>query len=305
MTRQRRSSEQYGWFHITDRGVDRQDIFLDDMDRSVFRDRMIDSAERFGVEIHAFALMSNHFHMLVHCPDGSLSDFMQRLLKRYVDFHNRRTDRVGHLFAGRFRSTVIDEESQDDFGDASTAFQVAARYVHRNQLDRMSLRATRFDQFSSYGMYVGTIATPGWLHADRLLGLHDGDRPGLAAFTERPHRSDKTPGHGREIDPFTNDDVIDAVAASSGLSSLQVVSGTKGRINPSRDLAAHLCSSLRTGTAADLRLVFGLESQSAFRRLAARGKERCAADTASAAEKQRALDVLWSAHLDVRRDEAA
>ena len=302
----RRSSEQFGWFHITDRGVDRQDIFIDDADRAAFCERMVEAAERFGIEIHAFCLMSNHFHLLVHCPNGGVSDFMQRLLKRYVDYHNRRVDRIGHLFSGRFRSTVIDEESGEaDFGDASDAFQVAARYVHRNQLDRLTLQASRFDRFSSYGMYAGTVATPDWLHTGRLLGLH-GDDPGrLVEFTERQHLSDKTPGRNRTVEPFSADEVVAAVAESSGIPSAEVVAGAQGRTNEWRDLAAHLCSSLRTGTAAELRLVFGLHSQSAFRRLAARGKDRCGADPRYDQARARAIEQLWSTHLAEQGDLAA
>lgn len=302
----RRSADQFGWFHITNRGVDRQDIFVDDIDRDRFIELLVESGERFDVEIHAYCLMSNHFHLIVNSPDGRLSDFLQRLEWRYALHHNRRVARVGHLFSGRFRSTVLDEEATtwETRADQGETLQVVARYVHRNLLDAMPLVAVRRNRFSSYGCYLGTRATPRWLHADRLLALHDGDRRALQAFTERQHPSDKTPGGGRDVVAYSWTEVIVAVASTAGVSVAAVEQVVPGCSNRLRDLAAHLCVVLRTGDSETLAQAFRVASQAALRRLAACGKDQCGADPELHRLRDRVLAELWRSTHAQHRDAA-
>lgn len=306
MTRMRRSFEQFGWFHVTNRGVDRQDIFVDDIDRDRFVEFTVEAAARFDIEIHAFCLMSNHFHVIVNCVDGSLSDFMQRLQRRYVEHYNHRVGRVGHLFGGRFRSTALseDESRWDPDSGWNETLEVAGRYVHRNLLDAMTLEKARRTRFSSYGYYLGLRATPMWLRTDLLLAGHNDDRRALASFTERQHPSDKTPGGGREVIPYTPQEVIAAVATVAGVSTSAVEQTVPGRPNESRDLAAHLCVALRTGDPDTFAQVFRVESQSAFRRLATRGKDRCGADDVQGRRRDRVLSELWRAHTAIRHNAA-
>ena len=86
------------------RGVDRMDIFKGETDRRSFIRLFPDAAREAGVEIAAYCLMGNHFHMLLHCPSGGLSSMMWKLGAEYARWFNRRHHRDGPLFRPRFAS---------------------------------------------------------------------------------------------------------------------------------------------------------------------------------------------------------
>jgi putative transposase len=290
MSRGQRSAQQHGWFHLTDRGVDRQDIFIDDQEHRIFLLELAEAAERFGVEIHAYCVVTTHFHVVVNCPEGGLSDFMQRALQRFAVGHNRRFKREGYVFTGRFRSDPI---TVDDFGDPA-AMQQVCRYVHRNPLDLLPLAQLRAFAWSSYRAYSGSGRTPHWLRTDVLLGTHGDDAGRVIAFTETPHPSDKTPANGRSIDPYSPADVVAAVAQVAGIERLELADSTAHRGDGLRVLAAHLCWRLRTASCDELAEVFGVGSGQALRNLANRGKRRCAVDDRLEMMADRIIRQLWA-----------
>ncbi|MBQ6508028.1 MAG: transposase, partial [Flexilinea sp.] len=122
MARYGRKNSAYGYYHIMVRGVNRQDIFLDDCDRT----RFIDTLKRFSFEtktdIIVYCLMTNHVHLLVSAPDGP-DVFMKKLSSSYVYYFNHRYGRIGHLFQDRFKSEAIES---DDY------LLTAARYILQN-----------------------------------------------------------------------------------------------------------------------------------------------------------------------------
>jgi putative transposase len=66
------------WYHVTCRGNERASIYQDDKDRKKFLAALEESVDAFRVELHCYALMSNHFHVLVKTPEANLSRFMHR-----------------------------------------------------------------------------------------------------------------------------------------------------------------------------------------------------------------------------------
>jgi putative transposase len=290
MTRGQRSAQQHGWFHLTDRGVDRQDIFVDDRERRVFVAELAEAAGRFCVEIHAYSLMTTHFHAVVNCPEGGLSSFMQRVLQRFAVGHNRRMKREGYVFTGRFRSDPIDLADRD----ATATFQQVCRYVHRNPLDCVSLPNLRTFAWSSYPVYCGSATRPDWLSTDVLLGSHGDDTHRLIEFTETPHPADKTPAVGRSIDPYAPSEVVAAVAKIGGTDRSAVTDPAARRGDGLRELAAHLCWRLRTASCDELAVVFGVGSGQALRNLANRGKNRCAIDPRLEMLADRIVCQLWA-----------
>ena len=97
--------------HVMARGIEDQKIFRDDRDRENFLVRLAKSlALSGGARLYAWALMSNHFHLLLRTDEHLLSPIMQRVMTGHAVSYNRRYRRKGHLFQNRFKSIVVEEE---------------------------------------------------------------------------------------------------------------------------------------------------------------------------------------------------
>lgn len=111
--------------HVIVRGIERRDIFNDDHDRQLFVDRLFSLSSEIGVRCYAWALLSNHFHLLLMPTSTPLSYFMRRLLTGYAVSFNRHNKRSGHLFQNRYKSIVCEEEPY---------LLELIRYIHLNPL---------------------------------------------------------------------------------------------------------------------------------------------------------------------------
>ena len=140
------------WHHVMNRGADRQDIFSDDATTSQFEGLLGDATVRFGVEVHAYCLMTNHFHLLLHCPDGGLSRVMQSVERHYTQWYNARYRRDGPLFRGRFRSVDVDDRRAARAQPVDTSTATRSRSCRST-----SLAAYRW---SSFGVYLGRRRPP-------------------------------------------------------------------------------------------------------------------------------------------------
>jgi putative transposase len=97
-----------GIFHVTARGNRKQEVFLDDVDRHTWLDHLAEVVERYGWRCHAYCLMPNHFHLVIETREPNLSAGMQRLNAVYAQWFNARHAFTGHLFQGRFHSTLVE-----------------------------------------------------------------------------------------------------------------------------------------------------------------------------------------------------
>ena len=111
--------------HVIVRGIEKRDIFLGDDDRRLFVDRLSALLKQTETRCYAWALMSNHFHLLLMPTTYSLSSFMRRLLTSYAVNFNRTHKRTGHLFQNRYKSIVCEEEPY---------LLELVRYIHLNPL---------------------------------------------------------------------------------------------------------------------------------------------------------------------------
>lgn len=143
--------------HVIQRGNNRQPIFIDDTDRLRMLALLAEHAPRFGVALHAYVLMDNHFHVLATpSTDDGLPGFMQSVGRSYVRTFNDRHSRTGTLWEGRYRSTVIQAERY-----------LLACMVHMDLnpvRDGLAADARSF-LWSSHAHYVG-------LRNDRFLTPH-------------------------------------------------------------------------------------------------------------------------------------
>lgn len=97
--------------HVICRGIEKQDIVSDDYDRNNFIERMRSIAHKTRTPIYAWALMTNHAHILLRSGPQGLSDFMRKLLTGYAVSYNRRHKRHGYLFQNRYKSIICEEEN--------------------------------------------------------------------------------------------------------------------------------------------------------------------------------------------------
>ena len=125
MARPLRIQYRDAYYHVTCRGNDRRSIYRDDSDRELFLEKLKGSLEIYGVALHAYVLMGNHFHLLVQTPKANLSEFMRHFNIAYTGAYNRRHKRVGHLYQGRYHNVVVNGEDQ---------FLMLCRYVESNAL---------------------------------------------------------------------------------------------------------------------------------------------------------------------------
>jgi putative transposase len=167
-------------YHLLSRGDRREDIFSDETDRRSFLELVDRTCTRTGWQVHAYCLMSNHFHLVVETPRPNLVAGMKWLLGSYTMRFNRRHRLSGHLFGGRYKSLLIDESDP-------LYLRVVCDYVHLNPV-RAGLiekdKPLESYRWSSYESYLGRASNrPGWLRCDRLLGEH-----GLGKETGRSRR---------------------------------------------------------------------------------------------------------------------
>jgi putative transposase len=125
--------------HVIVRGNERRPIFLDELDRSFFLERFSFLLQETNTDCLAWALLTNHFHLLLRPRSGCLATFMRRLLTSYAVTFNLRHERSGHLFQNRYKSFVCEEESY---------FLELVRYVHLNPL-----RAGRVENLAELAVY--------------------------------------------------------------------------------------------------------------------------------------------------------
>jgi len=174
------------WWHIHSRGVERRDIFLDDTDRHAFLNTLADAVVRFRWRLHAYVLMSNHYHLLVETVDATLSRGMQKIGGDYADMFNKRHDRVGHLFQGRFRAHLMDSEAY---------LLRVAKYIVLNPVRAgLAARAAEWP-WSSYRATAGLERPGAWLTTSDILDRFDPRDLALAMLAYRQFIDDVPDAH--------------------------------------------------------------------------------------------------------------
>jgi len=166
------------FYHVMSRGNEGNHIFLDDSDRQVFLKALGEIRERFEIDIFAYVLMDNHYHLLIRTKRANLSKAMQWLGVTYTRRFNDRHARSGHLFQGRFKSILVQNDAY--------LMQLSC-YIHRNPLRaNMVNRLVRY-RWSSYPIYAYGYQPPKWLSTELILSqFFENDR--CKAYREKVQR---------------------------------------------------------------------------------------------------------------------
>src|SRR3989344_1494867 len=153
-------------YHVFSRGNNRENVFFEEKDYHRFLDNLERFSTSFHYDIYAYCILPNHFHLLLRTHSTSLSKIMQVLMTAYTMYANKKYQRVGHIFQGRFHSIVVEKE---------TYLLQVFRYIHLNPVEAGLADAPENYPWSSYQFYLTEINRIPWLSYTEVLEMFSKD----------------------------------------------------------------------------------------------------------------------------------
>lgn len=181
------------FYHIYNRGANKNDVFLDQEDYETFtqilayyltfplgkplsilnriQNKVPNLAEETKIEnsimLCAYCLMPNHFHLLIKqvkddLKMNNISNLMRRLIITYAMYFTKKYSHSGVLFQGKFKNILVDSDSQ---------LVQLSKYIHRNPLEKRNAEPLQKYQYSSYPFYIENLETPVWVNTREILDL--------------------------------------------------------------------------------------------------------------------------------------
>jgi len=147
-------------YHVMLRGINKERIFFDDIDRKKFLKTLKNSKEKYNYTIYAYCLMDNHIHLIIDDYDNKIPNIIKSIGISYALYFNKKYDRVGHLFQNRYNSKCV--ESQQYFLNV-------IRYVHRNP-ENAKKCLTEDYKWSSFKEYFENSEL---INCEKVLNLFD------------------------------------------------------------------------------------------------------------------------------------
>ena len=132
-------------YHVTQRAPGRECVFLEDGDYLYFLKLLKTAASKFQLKIFAFALLPNHIHLLLQITETNLSDAMKNIFEKYAEYFNKKYQRKGHVFCGRFRASLCNDD---------TYFLAASVYIHLNPLRAGLCQNLKDYRWTSVHLYI-------------------------------------------------------------------------------------------------------------------------------------------------------
>lgn len=145
MARLARMKSSTGIYHIMLRGLDKREIFLDNEDRERFLFYLSKAQEKSNYVLYGYCLMDNHVHLLLEEGQEDIGISIKRITVGYVQWHNLKYSRTGHLFQNRYKSEVVEKENY---------FLAVLRYIHQNPLKAGLVEDISHYRWSSYSHYI-------------------------------------------------------------------------------------------------------------------------------------------------------
>jgi REP element-mobilizing transposase RayT len=162
MARQLRIEYQGAYYHVKSRGNQKQPIFLSDDDRYFFLGCLADAHAKFAIIVHAYCLMTNHYHLFVQTPQGNLSRCMHLINTRYSIYLNTKHERCGHPFQGRFKAILVDAEAYA---------RELSRYIHLNPVRAGIVGLPQDYEWSNFREHLALRREPAWMDTAFVLSL--------------------------------------------------------------------------------------------------------------------------------------
>ena len=133
-------------YHLMERGIRRQAIFEEEEDYHVFLAILKSAMAKYGCILHAYCIMTNHFHLLLETGEAEISKFMKQLANCYAMYFNRKYGYKGHLFEGRYKACLVESDSY---------FLQTSRYIHLNPVKAGIVAYPEDYRWSSYRTMIG------------------------------------------------------------------------------------------------------------------------------------------------------
>jgi len=272
MSRPLRIEYPGAWYHVMNRGRRSESIFLDKHDYLMFVDLLIEISGMWNVNVAAYCLMTNHYHILLQTPDGNISRCMRHLNSVYTQRYNRKHGFDGQLFRGRFKSIIVCDDSH---------LLQLVRYIHKNPVKAGLVKDMPDYEWSSYKGYLSYAKKWQWLHKDHIFSMITPKKRGrLKPFVEFMQKDDseevtklfslkKLPSffgpesfitgikekhyfkkksyevpESKRLAP-TSDSIISAVCEHYGVSFNELLITRRGIFNEPRNIAVYLLRQIR------------------------------------------------------------
>jgi len=166
-----------GYYHAINRGVEQRVIFKESADYEYFEELMCFYAKSYGITIHNYCLMSNHYHLLVEIKHENLSKFMRQLNMNYAIYFNKKYKRVGHLWQGRFKSWYVTDEAY---------LYTLMLYIEQNPLKANMVKTLDEYPYSSYHYFLNHEEIPDCLEHAWVAQNYQNDSEAIKAFLNSP-----------------------------------------------------------------------------------------------------------------------
>jgi putative transposase len=165
MARKLRNDFPGAWHHVMNRGSRREAIFLYDEHCEAFLEVVGETVDRFDIEVHGYALLPNHYHLLIRSPHGNISRAMRHIGGVYTLRFNRLRGVDGSLFRGRFRSQLVRQERH---------LRCLLAYLHLNPVRAGLVRRPEEPCWTSHREYLGLDAKRRWMSTSFYTALFGG-----------------------------------------------------------------------------------------------------------------------------------
>lgn len=142
------------WYHVMNRGAAHKNIFNTDQQRLLFLNLLREASLYYNLEVHAYCLMDNHYHLLINTPQGNLSQGMRHINGIYTQKFNLTENIDGPLFRGRYRAILVEDD---------TYLLQVSRYIHLNPVDVGLVVHPENYPWSSYKDYISKSPQTPWL----------------------------------------------------------------------------------------------------------------------------------------------
>ncbi len=161
-----------GYYHIINRGVEQRVVFEDEEDYEYFLELLCSHAKNYGITLHNYCLMSNHYHLLIEIAQENLSKFMRQINSNYAVYFNKKYKRTGHLWQGRFKSWYVTDEAY---------LYTLILYIEQNPLKAHTVNAVEKYPYRSAHHFL-SAEVPACLQNAWITQSYQGDTEAIKAY---------------------------------------------------------------------------------------------------------------------------